>query len=169
MFDELKARKALEAMARNACDYGRYHVLAFAHSNMMTRAPESATLKLLHDDFEFEGRRMFTHDEALELERIARPLNMRLPKAREWGGIAFFISHDDLVSFDLSKFDLSRDGYLWDGTPFKQEEGSSTFYWTGSGDYGAEHARAIHIVPGKFDILSRPASQSMNLKFLIDF
>ena len=99
---------------------------------------------------------------------MAREFRMRLPSAREWGGIAFFITEEELKRFDLSMFNLSPTGFTWEGTPFRLEEGKAVYYWSSDSDCDSGMARALHIVKGKVDIEYRPVGQGMNLRFLLD-
>lgn len=117
-------------------------------------------------DFVLGDKSMFTSEEAFELQEVGSDLGVRLPRAHEWRGIGYWITHEGEY---VKKFDLTHAGHYWQGTEIPQRQDGGAYYWTGSSSKDREHVRAVRVLPdGTFDITFRPYNESMCIRPVID-
>ncbi len=171
--DTKNLRSTLRQMADEARRENLYRGMEFSvYDGRTPRHSKKVVLKLLNRDFELDGKTWFTFEEAKMIEDIGREFGLRMPKAHEWRGLGFWVTHDDIYAGE-TKFNFQHDGYRWESTDFKQDVGVA-YYWTGSEDFSvsqdveSEKARAVKISVGQFNILSRPKTEGMNLRLLYD-
>ena len=165
--DTTKVRKALEKFAYDIMSAGNYRLLKFSVSEGNTPWKEkTVTLMVPNRDFELGDKTMFTSEEAFELQQHGMGFGLRLPRAHEWRGIGFWITHEGEY---VKKFQLEHDGHTWQGTDIPQNQDHGAYYWSGSSDKDRSHVRAMRVLPdGTFDINFRSPDESMRVRLVID-
>ena len=167
--DSKNLRKALQEMAIDARAKEAYRVLSFSVCEGRTPSrTKTVRLRVLDYDFELDGKKQFTFEEAIEIQNAGREFGLRLLRAHEWRGLGFWINHSGEYH-GVTKFNLQHNGHTWDRTLIPQTQDGGAYYWTGSSDKTVEQARAAVFMPsGQFDVMFRPMGEGMNVRLVLD-
>ena len=165
--DVTKLRKALEKFAFETVSSGNYRLLEYTVSEGKTPWKKKVVSFLVPNrDFEFGDKVMFTAEEAFQLQKEGSDFGLRLPRAHEWRGVGFWITHEGEY---VKKFNLEHSGHTWEGTDIMQNQDHGAYYWSGSSDKDRTRVRVMTVLPdGTFDIKFRSPSESMRVRLIID-
>ncbi len=162
-----KLKDALRQFKTDTMESGDFRRLEYVVSE--GRTPEKKKVDVFivpNRDFEFDGKSMFTAKEAFTLQDLGAEFGLRLPRAHEWRGIGFWITHNGEY---IKKFNLSHDGHTWEGTDIPQNQDGGAYYWSGSSDKDRNRVRAVSVLKdGTFDINFRSPDESMRVRLIID-
>ena len=172
--DTNKLRKSLEKFAFETMYSGNYRLLEFTVSE--GKSPwkkKQVSFIVPNKDFEIPDRKeptkmktMFTSEEAFEIQEQGKDFGLRLPRAHEWRGLGYWITHEGEY---VKKFNLVHAGHTWENTDIPQTQDGGAYYWSGSSDKTREHVRVMTLLEdGTFDIKFRSPDESMRLRLIID-
>ena len=169
-------RKLLQQTSADALTNKTYRKLRFSVCEGRTpdKIKEVEFWVLDHDfvyveqDLFSEKQDMFRFNEAIEIQTIGHDYGLRLPRAHDWRGIGFWMTHDGKY-YGVTKFNFEHAGHLWQNTSIPQTKDGGAYYWSGSSDKTGESARAAVFYPsGHFDVVFRPRTEGMKVRLVID-
>ncbi|MBR3131275.1 hypothetical protein IKG31_01745 [Candidatus Saccharibacteria bacterium] len=167
--DVKSLRRRLERMQSEAIAGKAYHVLG---SSLVAGSDPDDRMDMrffiLDDDFVLDDQKMFTFDEAIQIQAIGHDYGLRLPRAHEWRAIGSFVTFGGEYHGE-TKLHFVTAGHTWEGTSFSQTQDGSAYYWSGSSGPDKEKARAVVFHPsGEFNVRYRPRDEGMRVRLLLN-
>ncbi len=162
-------RRRLELMRDKALAEWAFHELeASLRSGSNPEDCMGMRFCILDEDFTLGDQKMFTFDEAIQIQTAGHDYGLRLPRAHEWRAIGSYVTFGGEYHGE-TKLHFVAAGHTWEGTSFSQTQDGSAYYWSGSSGPDKEKARAAVFHPsGEFNIKYRPRDEGMRVRLILN-